>query len=106
MAPEVEKELPHSPIKADRWSCGHLILHLLDRLNGHDETLRAAAEQLNVDAPQLRPSLLEWRSWVTSPPNAVRAGFPVVPLVRPRPTESDEDHAEGPNAKVRRTEDA
>ncbi|TFK48893.1 hypothetical protein OE88DRAFT_1737120 [Heliocybe sulcata] len=86
MAPEVEKELPHSPIKADRWSCGHLLLHLLDRLKVDDEILRAAAEKLNVDAPQLRPSLVEWRSWVASPPDAVRGGFPVVPLVRPRPT--------------------
>ncbi|TFK46461.1 kinase-like protein, partial [Heliocybe sulcata] len=106
MAPEVEKELPHSPIKADRWSCGHLLLHLLDRLKVDDEILRAAAEKLNVDAPQLRPSLVEWRSWVASPLNAVPGGFPVVPLVRPRPTETDEDHAEGPKAKARRTEDA
>jgi len=31
VAPEVEKEVMYSPIKADRWSCGHILLYLLDK---------------------------------------------------------------------------
>jgi len=39
MAPEVEKKLRHSPIKAaDRWACGHVVLFLLDKFKFKKET--------------------------------------------------------------------
>ena len=34
MAPEVEMLLMYSPIKADRWSCGRVLLCLLNQLGG------------------------------------------------------------------------
>ncbi len=46
MAPEVKaRSSMYSPIRADRWSCGQVIIFL----------------------PRRRPSLLEWQNWVTLP---------------------------------------
>ena len=59
MAPEVEEKLRHSPIKADRWSCGRVLLFLLDEFGEEDRFLRAFARNL---VAQQRPSLLEWCS--------------------------------------------
>jgi len=58
MAPEVEKNLRHSPIKADRWACGRVLLFLLDTF-GKDESLRGFARSLMADNPKHRPSLHE-----------------------------------------------
>ena len=60
MAPEVEGKLRHSPIKADRWSCGHVILYFLDNLKQEDKRLRRFANELTAHDPKRRPSLLEW----------------------------------------------
>ncbi|KAJ8489946.1 hypothetical protein ONZ45_g13389 [Pleurotus djamor] len=58
IAPEVEQEWPSfKPIKADRWSCGHLIHHLLEKLLVKDDTLATIATNLEVDDPDARPSL-------------------------------------------------
>jgi hypothetical protein len=62
IAPEVEKKLKHSPIKADRWACGHVLVFLLDQLKKEDKLLRAFARNLEAYNPKKRPSLLEWRS--------------------------------------------
>jgi serine/threonine protein kinase len=63
MAPEVEgKSSMYSPIRADRWSCGQVILHLLDELEKGDKTLKTIATKLKVRDPEKRPSLLEWDS--------------------------------------------
>ena len=37
VAPEIEEKLMYSPIKADRWSSGQVLLYLLERLReeGH-----------------------------------------------------------------------
>ncbi|KAH9018442.1 hypothetical protein EDB84DRAFT_1566413 [Lactarius hengduanensis] len=65
-APEMGKEngpTPmHSPIKADRWSCGRVLLCYI-MLGKGDSPLSKFAEQLMVDEPQKRPSLLEWDKW-------------------------------------------
>ena len=46
-----------SPIRADRWSCGRVLLELLRRLG---ERVQSFAKRLmNVD-PCHRPSLLDW----------------------------------------------
>ena len=64
IAPEVGKDPRHSPIRADRWGCGHVLLHLLDQFGKgkEDEFLRTFAMRLEVDNPKDRPSLLEWSS--------------------------------------------
>ena len=74
IAPEIEKaSLMYSPIKADRWSCGRVILYLLDKLGKEDEfrkednPLRAIAKKLTVQNPKQRPSLLEWQIWASLP---------------------------------------
>jgi serine/threonine protein kinase len=67
MAPEVEKELRHSPIRADRWACGRVLLYLLDKFSRTgDERLEAFARDLCANNPKKRPSLLEWISSVSA----------------------------------------
>ncbi len=58
MAPEVAKKLRHSPIKADRWACGRVILFLLNTFKKRDESLGTFARSLCNDNPELRPRLL------------------------------------------------
>jgi hypothetical protein len=65
MVPEVEMKLRHSPIKADRWACGHVVLFLLDEFRKEDNHLRAFARKLTAHYPKQRPSLLEWCSHST-----------------------------------------
>ena len=62
MAPEIEKKPTYSPIKADRWSCGRVILYLLDKFKKEDKHLRPFANKLTAHDPKRRPSLLEWAS--------------------------------------------
>jgi serine/threonine protein kinase len=64
MAPEVEKKLRHSPIKADRWACGEVILFLLDRFSKEDESLLVFARDLVAHNPRQRPSLLAWNRYL------------------------------------------
>lgn len=64
MAPEIEKKPMYSPIKADRWSCGHVILYLLDKVKREDKHLRSFANMLTAHDPKQRPSLLEWASFL------------------------------------------
>jgi serine/threonine protein kinase len=64
IAPEIEEKLVHSPIKADRWSCGRVILCLLDDLRKEDKGLRMMGEKLTAHDPKQRPTLLEWPSWL------------------------------------------
>jgi len=78
IAPEIEEKLMYSPIKADRWSCGRVILCLLDELSKEDKRLRTIGRKLQVHDPRQRPSLLEWPSWLDRPPsniaNVLKAG--------------------------------
>src|SRR5712671_616526 len=61
---EVERRSTmYSPIKADRWSCGHVLQHFLDKLQKWDELFIAIAEQLKAQDPNERPSLLELHNW-------------------------------------------
>jgi hypothetical protein len=66
-APEMgEEEGPtamYSPIKADRWSCGRVLLrHMM--VGKGDQRLSKFAEKLMANDPERRPSLLEWRKWL------------------------------------------
>ncbi len=47
-----------SPIRADRWSCGQVIIYLLDEFGKEDEPLSSIAMKLKVHSPRKRPSLL------------------------------------------------
>ncbi|KAF4568189.1 hypothetical protein EYR40_010410 [Pleurotus pulmonarius] len=61
VAPEIEMRVPrYSPIKADRWACGAVIVYILGRVRRTDAVLEAIAKKLKVDAPGKRPSLVEW----------------------------------------------
>jgi serine/threonine protein kinase len=69
-APEVGKRdsgspaSMYSPIKADRWSCGHVIEYLLHKAGAKDNRLSMVAGKLKAKIPQQRPSLLEWENWL------------------------------------------
>jgi serine/threonine protein kinase len=56
-APEVGERdgSMYSPIKADRWTRGCVILHLLDRAGEEDSRLRMAVGRLKSIVPQQRP---------------------------------------------------
>jgi serine/threonine protein kinase len=65
MAPEVEAQSStYSPIRADRWSCGRVIIFLFEKFGKKDELLGGIAEKLTDLHPRDRPSLasLEWHA--------------------------------------------
>ncbi|KAH9041678.1 kinase-like domain-containing protein [Lactarius pseudohatsudake] len=69
-APEMGEEdgprAMYSPIKADRWSCGRVLLrHIL--VGRGDNRLSRFAEQLMSRDPQRRPSLLKRNEWSAVP---------------------------------------
>ncbi|KAG6369373.1 hypothetical protein JVT61DRAFT_14980 [Boletus reticuloceps] len=107
MAPEVEKKLRHSPIKADRWACGRVILSLLDGFGKEDESLRAFARDLVAHNPKQRPPLLGWGRY--SAPPLSDAGNIEIPdarqAVRPRRNRMEVDEDTRPlNVKKQRLE--
>ena len=59
MAPEVGKNARHSPIKADRWACGRVLLFLLSAFGKEDESMKGFARNLVAHNPNQRPSLFE-----------------------------------------------
>lgn len=73
IAPEVDRWLLYSPIKADRWSCGHVLQHLLDKLQKRDNVFIEIAEVLKAQDPNARPSLLKLRDFVTKSSGVVNA---------------------------------
>jgi serine/threonine protein kinase len=73
-APEIGKQdgpTPmYSPIKADRWSCGRVILrHIMVGVGvgKGDHRLLTFANQLMANDPQRRPSQLEWHALLAPP---------------------------------------
>jgi serine/threonine protein kinase len=91
MAPEIEKTLMYSPIKADRWSSGRVILYLLDELKKEDELLRMIGRKLTAHSPKQRPSMDEARTLPSDMPNVARKR-----ALRPRQSKMKID---GENAK-------
>ena len=59
MAPEIEEKSMYSPIKADRWSTGKVLLYLLDLFKKEDTDLRAIARKLTAYNPDPRLSMLQ-----------------------------------------------
>src|SRR6266851_1789386 len=105
MAPEVKaRSSMYSPIRADRWSCGQVIIFLLEKFGKKDEPLRGIAEKLTDHSPGDRPSLLEWQTSSALPvldgTKGWRAGERKAS--RPRQDIIQVDEGEGLNTKKRR----
>ena len=49
-----------SPIRADRWSCGKVLLELVGEVGKGGAVLVKFAKQLMNMDPRRRPSLLDW----------------------------------------------
>jgi serine/threonine protein kinase len=60
LAPEVKEGSSYSPIKADLWACGRVVVQLLYMAGRNGGDLRRFAERLKADNPSQRPSLSEW----------------------------------------------
>jgi len=58
VAPEIEERSVYSPIKADRWSTGQVLLYLLDKFREEDAVLRTTAMKLTAHNPERRSSML------------------------------------------------
>jgi serine/threonine protein kinase len=74
-APEIGKQqrprAMYSPIRADRWSCGRVILrHIMVGIMAEkeDHRLLKFADQLMAKDPLQRPSLLGWHKLLAPPP--------------------------------------
>jgi len=53
IAPKVkQKSSVYGPIRADRWSCGRILLHTLDELRKEDRRLKAIAGKLEAHNPE------------------------------------------------------
>ena len=75
MAPEIKKSAKYSPIKADRWACGRMLLSLLDsakeeavdrQLMATEPKVRRMREfgrALMAQKPAARPAVSEWWTW-------------------------------------------
>src|SRR6266851_2101916 len=105
MAPEVEAQSSmYSPVRADRWSCGQVIMYLLKVFGKKDEPLTSIAKKLKAHTPSERPSLLEWHSSSALPvldgAKGWRAGERRA--LRPRRGPIKVDEGEGLIAKKRR----
>jgi serine/threonine protein kinase len=97
MAPEVEKKSRHSPIRADRWACGRVLLYLLDEFKNEDESLTAVARCLSAYDPKQRPSLIGASS--VTPPLFSDVGNVCSASKRMRPSQ-DPTEVEGENVEL------
>jgi serine/threonine protein kinase len=75
-APEIGSQdgptVIYSPIKADRWSCGRVVLWMVGE---EDSCLSKLASQLVANNPQKRPSLLEWHEGSAAPHSYCLSGL-------------------------------
>ena len=110
-APEMGTEdgprLMYSPIKADRWSCGRVLLRHIMVGKGDNRLLKFAL-QLVANDPQQRPSLVE-RHNLLAPPvsyvaNVVKDGRKAVFRPRQDMIEVDRESMKPPDAKKPRLE--
>jgi len=102
LAPEVENNTSaYSPIKADRWSSGEVVLYLFKELKEEDKYLRSIAEKLTALNPNQRPSMLEITRPVLDVANV--AGGRKFSRSLQDIVEDDEENAKPPKAKKRRT---
>jgi serine/threonine protein kinase len=59
--------LMHSPIRADRWACGRVLLRFI-LVGGGNKRLWDFADELMAIRPQQRPSLLKWHELLVQRP--------------------------------------
>ena len=97
----------YSPIKADRWSCGRILMYLLEGLEKEDKLLRTIGRELQAYDPEERLSLLDWDSWFAAQSSDVvkvlKGGERKA--LRPRQDKMEDDRGErmeAPNAKKQR----
>jgi len=102
MAPEVDNNMSaYSPIKADRWSSGEVILYLFKELKEEDKYLRSIAGKLTALNPNQRLSMLEITRPVLDVVN-VASGRKFSRSLQVI-VEGDEENVKPPNTKKRRT---
>jgi serine/threonine protein kinase len=99
MAPEIIN-MSYSPIKADRWSSGKVVLYLFDELGNEDPYLRSIALKLTARNPNRRPSMLGIALPVSDVPNV--AGDRKTKTSRSLEVEVDEENTKPPKAKKQR----
>jgi serine/threonine protein kinase len=100
----------YSPIKADRWACGRVLLHHII-VGGMaviaDKRLLKLAHQLMANDPQQRPSLLEWHNFASpfsDAANAVEDNGKELSRPRQATTDVNGESIKLPNAKKARLE--
>ena len=59
MAPEMEEQSMYSPIKADRWSTGQVLLYLVDKFRKEDMVLRTIGRKLTAHNTEQHLSMLQ-----------------------------------------------
>ena len=96
MAPEVENLSAYSPIKADRWSSGEVVLYLFEELKEEDKYLTSIAGKLTAFNPDQRPSMLEFTRPVLDVARKFSRSLQDI-------VEGDEENAKPPKVKKRRT---
>jgi serine/threonine protein kinase len=97
MAPEIEEKSMYSPIKADRWSTGQVLLYLLNKFRKEDPVLRTTARKLTAHNPDQRSSMLQFVASLSDVANIVVEGKA---LRSPQDTmEVDGENAELPRVK-------
>ena len=91
----------YSPIKADRWSCGRVLLYIMPESMIWKEHIRLLSFIFNLMAsdPQRRPSLLEWSNVASPCSNVVEDGRKEVFRPRKDMAEVDGESMKSPNAK-------
>ncbi len=95
MAPEIVEKSMYSPIKADRWSTGLVLLYLLEGLGKEEEELlMKIAWNLTAHDPKQRPSMLEVAAPLTDVDNV--ASERVAPRSRQDREEVDGESARSP----------
>ena len=95
----------HSPIKADRWSCGRVLLvHIV--VGKGDNRLSMFARQLIANDPQQRRSLLKWQKLLAAPfsntAHVLKDAGKEVTRPQQDTTEGDGESMKPPDAKKRR----
>jgi serine/threonine protein kinase len=94
MAPEIEEKSMYSPIKADRWSTGRVVLYLLNQSRKEDPVLRTTARKLTAHQ---RSSMLQF---VASLSDVANVAVEKKASRSPQDTvEVDGENAELPRAK-------
>jgi hypothetical protein len=103
IAPEIEQKLMYSPIKADRWSTGRVLLYLVKESEKEEEQFMTIARKLMAPNPKRRPSILDVAASLPDVDNAANESR--ASRTRKDRVEGDEETAKPPSVKRRRLSD-